>query len=211
MTENSSSLINDAQVLEYLSSHSTFFIDHEELLDTLHLPHLRNAGPASFIQHQLQRARKKNNTLSKQLHNFDELITANAHLLNQLHLLTLKLLRTSKSDIESSLPRLSCECFSVETALLWKRGSNSLDWQQEPLSLFDKSSPSANEIDAEQSKLLLGESSYLSICIVPLGEEGNWGGMFFASSESTRFPGDKDTMLLKQYGQIVEAALKIEN
>lgn len=87
----------------YLSNHPNFFEDHEELLETLSIPH-PSGSAVSLVEKQLQIYREKNEKLLQQLNILVQIARDNDDLFQKMHKLTLTLM--DASDLETMVAGL---------------------------------------------------------------------------------------------------------
>ncbi len=202
--------MNEQDVIDYLNQHPDFFIDKEELLDTFSLPHEDNEEATSFLQHQLNRSRQQYQALKNQLESMLTTHSINVSLLAKIHTLMIALLKCQTiSERITCLQEKTTGLLDVDCCQVWLRKNDTklLDWDSAPLNVFDNTMPSTSEIDENSSMILLGSPQYRSACIVPLGKNGQHGGILFADTDSSRFTSDQNALLLTQLGQFATVAL----
>ena len=203
-------MINEQQVVDFLEENPSFFIRHDALLETLHLPHRRAAGASSFLQHQLKQAQSQNSGLTDRLHELIERAERNAQLFDRLNALVIALLKSSSAQCLTVLSEQTKALFNVDEFLLLTAQSDAhVFWQQHSLVKFNNIRPNASEINPQESQALFGMDSLRSACAIPLGDKGDQGVIVLGSEDSTRFVSQLDTSLLEQYGNMAEAALAL--
>lgn len=95
--------ISAEQVRAYLADHPDFFVEHEELLETLSVPH-PSGSAVSLIEKQLAMVREKNYKLQRQLDHLVQIARDNEQLFRKMHNLTLALI--DADDLESTIAGL---------------------------------------------------------------------------------------------------------
>src|SRR5690554_6996545 len=111
--------ISDAAVADFLQRRPDFFERHDSLLLRLKLPHETNGFTVSLIERQVSMLRQRNAELERQLNDLISVAKANDALIEKIHHLSVRLLRTSDpavrlEQLETSLR----EDFGAERAAL---------------------------------------------------------------------------------------------
>ena len=101
--------LNEADILEWLTSNPDFFERHPEILESLVLPH--ETGASSLIEVQVARLRRDNRQLRAQLETLAGIAGENERLMQRLHQLTLEVMTTRSSGefIERLMARLASD------------------------------------------------------------------------------------------------------
>lgn len=86
------------QVAEYLSSNPDFFIDRDDLLLQMNLPHGRNGEAISLVEHQVSLLRERNRNMRKQLDQYIASAKHNDRIFEKTRRLVLALIAAQDSD-----------------------------------------------------------------------------------------------------------------
>jgi uncharacterized protein YigA (DUF484 family) len=89
-------MMDENVIADYLQSHPEFFQRHEDLLQTLQVPH--QAGTASLIERQVAVLREKSRDLEEQLNGLIRTARGNEQIVTRLQRFTLELMRADSLD-----------------------------------------------------------------------------------------------------------------
>ena len=107
------------QVEQFLQAHPDFFLSHEHLLTTLHLPQT-NDGTLSLVDRQTELVRSKQSTLEQKLHELHSEAQANEYRALQLHRMAVHLVRATQPCLMlEALREQLCQSFDLSAALLY--------------------------------------------------------------------------------------------
>jgi uncharacterized protein YigA (DUF484 family) len=110
--------LNPSQVADYLAQHPDFFMDRDELLRNLHLPHI-HGGDVSLVERQVSLLRERNRDMRKQLETLVSAATINNDIFSKCQRLVLSLLEAQDSEafykaLEQSFKRdFKCNAYSL--------------------------------------------------------------------------------------------------
>ena len=110
--------VDPSQVAEYLAQHPEFFIDRDELLRNLRLPHI-HGGDVSLVERQVKLLRERNRDIRRQLDTLVSAATSNNDIFSKCQRLVLALLEARDSEsffqaLEQSFKRdFKCNAYSL--------------------------------------------------------------------------------------------------
>lgn len=211
------------QVEQYLRAHPEFFNDHLPLVATLRIPHA--AGPAvSLIERQVAVLRDQNQQYKRKLMELVQVGRDNDGLHNNLHLLTLALMRADslddviervhghlRDDFKADVVALRLaqlpKGFSTDTCTLPLDASDPALAAFAPF--FRAMRPLCGELKAEQLAFLFGDQAdgVASTALIPLGVEAELGMLAIGSHDDHRFHPAMDTLFLRCLGELIACAM----
>ena len=107
------------KVANWLFENPLFFIHYPELLESLKIPHRVSDNVSSFIEYQVKLLNKKLVDNEQELQQLIHTTKQEDDLNEQLHLLTLELIKTKTIlELENVLQKSLCRNFSVDTVAL---------------------------------------------------------------------------------------------
>ena len=197
---------SEADVAAYLRSHPDFFERHTPLLLRLRLPHAAGSSTVSLVERQVAMLRQRNDELERQLKNLVAVAKANDALVENIHHLSVKLMRAE--GLEAKIEQLESslrEDFAAEFAalVLFERdgapGAQSLGFARRfsadaaelrPFSAFLRAArPRCGMLRDRQKQLLFGRDadSIVSAAMVPLGAAAALGFLVIGSGDADQF------------------------
>ncbi len=211
------------QVEQYLRAHPEFFNDHLPLVATMRIPHA--AGPAvSLIERQVAVLRDQNQQYKRKLMELVQVGRDNDGLHNNLHLLTLALMRADslddviervhghlRDDFKADVVALRLaqlpKGFSTDTCTLPLEANDPALAAFAPF--FRAMRPLCGELKAEQLAFLFGDQAdgVASTALIPLGVEAELGMLAIGSHDDHRFHPAMDTLFLRCLGELIACAM----
>lgn len=219
----------EADVATYLRSHPDFFERHTPLLLRLRLPHGAGDSTVSLVERQVAMLRQRNGELERQLKNLVAVAKANDALVENIHHLSVKLmraegLRAKLEQLENSLR----EDFSSEHAVLilfsgenvppiprsgFARELAPEDPVLRPFSAFLRAArPRCGVLRDRQKELLFERDAHsiVSAAMVPLGAGAKIGFLVIGSGDPDHFHPGKRMDFLSRIGELISVALESE-
>ena len=222
-------LLAEDQVAEFLIANPDFFERHGSVLARLQLPHQRGSAAVSLVERQVLVLREKHGALEKKLLELIEYGRANDAIVDRVHRLTRRLLRSRDAAgciaaLETSLredfgaSRWVLLAVDPATSSLSRlqnahvrvvpRGSAELRIFE---SFFESARPRSGQIRDTQRDYLFGGgadgSQVGSTVLIPLGEKASIGLLAIASNDTERFLPTMSTDFLVRIGEIVTEAV----
>lgn len=219
---------SDEAVHEYLSEHPDFFERHDDLLDSLRLPHVTGAT-VSLVERQVSMLRQKDLKLERRLRELLEVARTNDVLAEKIHQLALRLL--AAQGMQETL--LACENalrtgFDADQSVLvlfaadpdvFKevdagRVFRAIERDHPALRAFDSflsaSTPRCGQIRDAQRDFLFGtETNEVGSCaLVPLGTKCEIGFLAVGSADADRFSPAMSMDFVSRLGELIAVALK---
>ena len=220
----------EEQIAEYLLAHPEFFERHASVLARLQLPHHQRGNAAiSLVERQVLVLREKHATLEKKLHELIENGRANDAIVDRMHRLTRRLLRSrDASGIVAALDTALREDFGASRWMIVitepsftglaalqhphvrvvPRGSPELKIFE---TFFESGRPRSGQIRDTQRDYLFGSgggsSSVGSTVLIPLGERASLGLLAIASHDTERYLPTMSTDFLVRIGEILTEAV----
>ncbi len=210
------------QVVAYLQQHVDFFQQHEDLLDTLVIPHPHTGEAVSLLERLVQRQRDRQQQLSHQLEDMLKAARDSERVVVSLHHLAMELmtcdnlddvvatcrdLLLSEFDADSVVMRLIGRGLSHDSSLYFiDPDDRSL---KQMSSLFQKRQPVCGRLRPKQQIFLFGEdsASIKSAVLIPLFEAREMGVLALGSEQESRFHPGMGTLFISQLGALVSKAL----
>jgi uncharacterized protein YigA (DUF484 family) len=222
--------LTEHEVADYLRAHPAFFERHQPLLLRLKLPHETGAATISLVERQVAMLRQRNGELEHQLKELVVVAKANNTLVDNIHSLAIKLLRsTSTEELIDQLELSLREDFGAERAVLILfeeearpdfTGRNFVkyfartDDALKPFVTFLKSGrPRCGSLRDRQKELLFDREadSVVSAAMVPLGTGPIHGFLTIGSKDANFFHPGQRVDFLARLGELVAVALEIEH
>lgn len=218
---------SDEAVHEYLSEHPDFFERHDDLLDSLRLPHV-TGGTVSLVERQVSMLRQKDLKLERRLRDLLEVARTNDVLAEKIHQLALRLL--AAGSMQETL--LACETalrtgFDADQSVLVLfadpdlfdaidvgRFFRVIEREHPALRAFDSflsaSTPRCGQIrDAQRDFLFGAETNEIGSCaLVPLGTKCEIGFLAVGSADADRFSPAMSMDFVSRLGELIASALK---
>ncbi|MFO7285811.1 MAG: DUF484 family protein [Gammaproteobacteria bacterium] len=218
--------ISEQAIADYLQRRPDFFERHRSLLLRLRLPHETNGFTVSLIERQVAMLRQRNAELERQLKELISVAKTNDALLEKIHHLSVRLLRTSDpaerlEQLETSLR----EDFGAEraTLVLFKGVTDNLgdrpgfvlriardDPELRPFSAFLQGARTRCGPLRDRQKVLLFDreaDAIESAAMLPLGPGASVGFLVIGSRDPTHFHPGKRMDFLNRIGELISVAL----
>jgi uncharacterized protein YigA (DUF484 family) len=219
---------SEEAVADYLQRRPDFFERHGSLLLRLKLPHETNGFTVSLIERQVSMLRQRNAELERQLKDLISVAKANDALVEKIHQLSLRLLRTSGQaqrleQIETSLR----EDFGAERAALvlfagagvdaagpgFVKTFSREDQELKPFSAFIQGARARCGPLRDRQKAVLFDrdaDGIASAAMLPLGKNSSIGFLVIGSSDPAHFHPGKRMDFLNRIGELITVALTSE-
>ncbi len=219
--------LSEDAVHDYLKANPDFFERHNELLNSLRLPHVTGAT-VSLVERQVSTLRQKDLKLERRLRELLEVARANDSLAERIHRLALALL--GAGTLEETLE--ACET-SLRTGfdadhsvlVLFRDPELFTDIQKDrffrplakdaPLlrpfdSFISRGKARCGQVrDAQRDFLFGDETDEIGSCaLVPLGNKCSIGFLAIGSADVNRFNPAMSIDFLSRLGELISAALK---
>lgn len=213
----------EQNIIDYLQSHTDFFIQHPSLLPDMEVPH-NTGGAISLIERQVSLLREQNAQQKLQLAELFEIANENEQSNQKFHKLTLDLLDSRNLNAsEKALNKSLCENFSVDAISLrvFVEPKN----KQARHLFIEKNSKTSKQLDKLTNtrkpqcgyfknlpldELFTEDSENLSsFAVLPLFVEKNncFGVLILGSHNMRRFSADMGTVFLERMGESISHIL----
>lgn len=215
------STLSSELIKDYLSRHPDYFVDHQDLLELMHIPH--DTGTAiSLVAKQLELYREKNQKLEQQLNDLIHIARDNDRLFRRMHKLTLALFAAdSLEETVAGVENVLYECFNadfVSVRIVRKEPDPALsdvfvDPGDKGLKLvqkiLDSKRPRCGRPSKPQAQFLFKSDALevLSCVIIPLQCDSATGILAIGSRDKERFKPTMGHLFLKQMGELVSERL----
>jgi uncharacterized protein len=221
VSRRSKKTVDADEVEGYLRNNPNFFVDRDELLEDINVPHV--CGDAvSLVEKQRNLLRATNRKLQRQLDDIVEIARANDALYLRLHRLTLALL--SANSLEDALACLQWalhECFQADVAVVRLFEPNfespvsdlfaddALKSADAMTRLLAAGKPDYGRLDLPLTRQLFGARAeeVASCALLPLQHAGLKGVLAIGSASPDRFHIGMGATFLTQLSDIVAARL----
>lgn len=218
---------SDEAVSDYLEANPDFFERHNELLNSLRLPHV-TGGTVSLVERQVSMLRQRDLKLERRLKELLEVARANDVLAEKIHQLALRLLiaGTLKETLEACETALRTGFGADQAVLVMFRDPELFDDVDvgrffrpylkdaavlRPFNSFiTRGRPRCGQIRDAQRDFLFGkETDEIGSCaLVPLGRKCEIGFLAIGSADVNRFHPAMSIDFVSRLGELVSAALK---
>jgi hypothetical protein len=219
----------EADIAGYLRSHPDFFERHAPLLLRLRLPHQTGSATVSLVERQVSMLRQRNGELERQLKDLLAVAKANNTLVENIHQLSVRLLRAR--GLETKLEQLEIslrEDFGSEHAVLVLFESPALspglrdgfvrqfpaeDPRLRPFAAFLRAArPRCGSLRDSQRELLFERDAdtIVSAAMVPIGDGAKIGFLVIGSHDPDHFHPGKRVDFLSRLGELVAIAMESE-
>ncbi len=208
----------EAEIGEYLESHSDYFERHPGLLTELEISHDAGGGSISLIQRQVMLLRGKADDYRAQLEELVGVARENESLNQRLYDLTLMLIESH--DLESLMDillddlREQFDADAVELRLFADDNMEKAVNEGQPASLMfadflQHGKPKCGALNKEQLEYLFGSlaAETGSAALIPLEHKHTRGILAIGSRDAQRFHPGKDTGFLQRLGGLVSHSL----
>jgi uncharacterized protein YigA (DUF484 family) len=210
MSDNS---ISEDQVVEFLKTNTGFFIEHEELLTEISLPH-NSGGAVSLVERQISTLRNRLGDCQTQLANLLEIARENDSLNSRLHRMTVEMFDAATlDDVIDSLQNHLRDQFQADAVEVKLFSASELKKEADKgvpsPSLFAKlmhdGRPHCGSLEKPQLDYLFGSQSEEtgSVALVPLNGININGILAIGSNDSEHFHPGQGTDFLRRLGDIV--------
>ncbi len=216
---------SESAIADYLRSHPDFFERHPLLLLGLRLPHRTGGTAVSLVERQVSMLRQRNAQLERQFKDLVAVAKANDSLVEKIHQLGLKLMRTTDvavrlEELETSLredfaaERAVLVLFVETTAALAQREGfvkrlSAEDPAVKPFATFLRTArPRCGALrDRQKSIFDRDEESVRSAALLPLGAHSSLGFLVIGSRDPDHFHPGKRIDFLVRLGELLSTAL----
>jgi uncharacterized protein YigA (DUF484 family) len=224
VTEDS---VSEADVADYLGRHPDFFERHLPLLRRLEIPHQAGSTAVSLVERQVAVLRQRNDELERKLTDLFEVARANNELVDNIHALAIKFVRTRGVDARlEALENALREDFGAERAVLLLFADEAkptperpgfvktIDREDAALKSFSTFLRSARArcgpLRDKQKELLFGREadSINSAAMVPIGRGVRYGFLTVGSKDANQFHPGQRVDFLGRLGELVALALE---
>lgn len=211
----------EQQVAEYLRSHPHFFEQHEELLQTIRVPH-QSGVAISLVERQTALLRQCNQALNGQLHGLLEAARHNDLQFEKTKRLVLSLLEANDlNEVVTAVDEGLCQDFNGDLTrlILFAEPADFSGLNLKVLPLAEAKSQAAELIDSDwavcgnltpaQRDFLFEEraSKVLSAAVIPLIKGRTIGVLAIGSYESGYFHSSMGTLFLSYFGEVLSRVL----
>lgn len=210
--------VNDEEVVAYLRAHPEFFIDHEELIPELRIPHQRG-DTVSLVEHQVKLLRERNIDMRHRLALLMDVARDNDRLFEKTRRLVLDLLDAANLDevisaTEDSLrhqfqvPFSSLIIFS-ETPISVGRSVSSAEAHQAIGGLLNEGKTVCGALRSHELEFLFGEqhSQIGSAAVVGLHHRGLHGVLAIGSTDPQHYRSSMGTLFLSYIAEVLARVL----
>jgi uncharacterized protein YigA (DUF484 family) len=214
-------------VVDYLMAHPDFFERHASLLARLRLPHHRGSAAISLHERQVLVLRDKHSSLERKLHELIENARANEAIIDRMHRLTRRLLRSRDTrGLMGAIDASLREDFGASRWLLLVTDASltALEGLEHPQlrrvertdpalrifdTFFETARPRSGQIRDTQRDYLFGTESgpVGSTVLIPLGDRGSLGLIAIASHDTERYLPTMSTDFLSRIGELLSEAI----
>lgn len=213
--------LSPEEVSRYLRAHPDFFHSHQELLETLSLPHPQTGNAISLIERQLHQFREQRDRFQVEVETMLDIAGENGQLFQRVMQLNSGLMASrSEEEAVRLLHDQLRELFRVDQSVIHsfdmpfrsvagiRQLGMSAKWTAALSALLTPKTPFCGALEKEWRQGLFedGESIH-SVCILPLGEERIWG-ILVLGSHDLRFENDFGHFFLRMICEMVDAKLK---
>jgi uncharacterized protein YigA (DUF484 family) len=206
-------------VVAYLRQHPEFFVDHEELIPELRIPHLPGEA-VSLVERQVKLLRERNIDMRHRLSQLMDVARDNDRLFEKTRRLVLDLLDAASLEevigaVEDSLrhdfqvPFVSLILFS-ETPLGVGRAVSSAEAHQAIGGLLSGGKTVCGALRINELEFLFGSSDHRGIgsaAVVPLAHQGLHGVLAIGSSDPQHYKSSLGTLFLGYVAEVLARVL----
>ena len=219
MTKKNST--NENKIISYLEDNPDFFLDKNDLLINLEIPHQKK-GSISLVEHQIEILQQENKQLKNQLNELIKNASSNHKIIEKIHNLSYKLIQSKSSSEALSFSRKFLinefeinDCtFVFYEKLSFKKFKfllikNKTDKSFKLFESFIKNNiPRCNKLSDTQYQFLFSNSdSIRSSALIPLGLSENIGFLAISSLNEERFSPDMSMDYLLIIGRLISNAI----
>jgi len=215
MTDN---VIDERQVIEYLQNHPDFFLDKDELLSEIRLPH-HTGSAVSLVERQVSTLRNRLGDCQQQLANLIDIARDNDSLTSRLHRMTVELFDAATlDDVIDSLQNHLRDQFKADAVEVKLFSSSELNKAAEKgapspalfKQLMQDGRPHLGSIEKPQLEYLFGDltDETGSVALVPLNGLNLTGILAIGNTNPSHFHSGQSTDFLRRLGDIVTKAFE---
>ncbi len=207
----------EARIASYLAQHPDFFLRHEELLETLRVPH-RTGDAVSLLEHKIRMLEDKAGRYRRQLEELIEVARDNDRLNQRLHQLTLRLIEaTTLDEVLATLQdelRGRFQADAVELKLFSEEELEQAHVSEAGLAIFQKfmraDKPTCGPLAGDKFKVLFGDQAGESgsAALIPIRTTELSGMLAIGSRDRERFHAGKGVDFLIRLGEVVSLTLQ---
>ncbi|VVN96042.1 DUF484 family protein [Pseudomonas fluorescens] len=217
--ESPSESLEAAAIAAYLEAHPDFFVEHEELLPALRIPHQRG-DTISLVERQLKLLRERNIEMRHRLSQLMDVARDNDRLFDKTRRLVLALMDASSLEdlvisVEDSLrqdfqvPFVSLILFS-DSALPVGRWVTAAQAQQAIGGLLSEGKTVSGSLREHELDFLFGEEQRKEIgstAVVALSHQGLHGVLAIASRDPQHYKSSVGTLFLSYIAEVMGRVL----
>jgi uncharacterized protein len=213
----------DAEIAEYLRDHPDFFLQNEDLLTQLRLPHSSGAA-VSLIERQVEVLRDRNHATDARLAELVKIARANETLGAKIQRFTRRLMRApTRREVLAQIERGFREDFDATEVVLLLFEAGAASGKERHVrhvaandpnlngfeTLMSSARPRCGQIRDSQRDFLFGveAGSVGSVALVPLISDVPLGLLALGSHDRERFHPGMSTDFLAQLGELISDAL----
>jgi len=219
MENQANTIVNEAEVAEYLEKNPQFFSSHTGLLASMHLPNPHGSGTVSLAERQQVAQREKIHQVERKYNELLRFGIENDEKSIKIHNLTLALLNAnSLTEITEALNNSLQNEFGISSSkiMLWAEPKNTEDLS---LSLFDEVDensrnwaealiePYCGKLPNEDLVSIKTNDNAKSYAMTALEIGSPVGLLVMASDDEKRFYPEMGTVFVKRIGELTSAAL----
>ena len=197
-------MTNAHEVCQYLADHPDFFVDHPQLLESLHVPHIGEGNTISLVERQVKVLRERQAASRERLAELVRNARHNEQLAARIHKLTLRLLHARTTmDVHTQVTRSMTEDFDIQIMKLLDSNDALREW-------LSSGKPRCGHFSLSQRQSVFGESmaeQIGSMALIPIGLSADHGVLAVASTDTTRFAPGISTDFLEHVGELLAATL----
>lgn len=190
-------------VSQYLADHPDFFVEHPELLESLHVPHAGEGNTVSLVERQVKVLRERQAASRERLAELVRNARSNEQLADRLHRFTLRLMHArSSEDIHAQLQASMLEDFEVPHCVWLDAAEDLREW-------MSVGKPRCGHFSISQKERVFGgelAASIGSMALIPIGAGAERGVLALASPDTARFAPGISTDFLERMGELLAAA-----
>jgi uncharacterized protein YigA (DUF484 family) len=208
-------MVTAQDVCRFLEQQPDFFVDHPELLETLHVPHRADGQAVSLVERQVKVLRANQAATRQRLAELIRNARDNEALVGHVHRLALRLIVASGGAAGGGPPTLAQLAPQVEASMREDFGvspARLLPPAAVPEGVrasVSSGKPRCGQLREEDRHALLGTDAQGigSMALVPLGAGAAHGLLVLGSADAAHFHPGMATDFLERVAELVTAAL----
>lgn len=211
--------ITAEQVVTYLQEHPDFFVDQDELLAQIHIPHIRGSA-ISLVEHQVAVLRERNTGADNRFTHLMDVARDNDRLFDKVRRLILEMLDAQTLDelvgvVDDSLrhsfkiPFVGLTLFSDQQISVGRSTTFKLA-QQQISGLLVGGKAFCGVLRAKELGFLFGQEQaeqIKSVAVVVLEHQGVHGVLAVGSDDQQRYSNSLDTLFLTYLADVLARLL----